>query len=126
MAETIEVKENPAAVVTDREVAAEWRPHGCGFHVDNFASNPIALAYVTAANGAVMLVWCKVGQNCSTVRRRPSAVMRIFGQFERNPTVAISPPVTAIPYVVSLREAVAIRRGAAVTGEPCSHVVAQG
>jgi len=67
-----------------------------------------------------------VGQNCSTVRRRPSAVMRIFGQFERNPTVAISPPVTAIPYVVSLREAVAIRRGAAVTGEPCSHVVAQG
>jgi hypothetical protein len=71
VAETIEVKENPAAVVTDREVAAEWRPHGCGFHVDNFASNPIALAYVTAANGAVMLVWCKVGQNCSTGSASP-------------------------------------------------------
>ena len=74
MAETIELKENPAAVVIDRKVADERRPHGCGFHVDNFASNPIALAYVTAANGAVMLVRCKAGQNCSEVRRRPSGV----------------------------------------------------
>jgi hypothetical protein len=38
-----------------RREEAEWLR---GFHVDNFASNPIALAYVTAANGAVMLVRC--------------------------------------------------------------------